>query len=49
FKSMYSPYQCMSDNAVFKVNHSKCDDFICNHFMTAIIGTVLNERVERTG
>ncbi len=23
--------------------------FICNHFMTAIIGTVLNERVERTG
>ncbi len=42
---MHSPYQCMSGKAVFTVNHSKYDDFICNHFMTAIIGTVLNERV----
>lgn len=42
---MHSPHQCMSDKAVFNVNHSKYDDFICNHFMTAIIGTVLNERV----
>ncbi|EDT6885165.1 hypothetical protein CBU09_000717 [Salmonella enterica subsp. houtenae serovar 40:z4,z24:-] len=46
---MHLPHQCMTDKVVFNVNHSKYDDFICNLFMTAIIGTALNERVWRTG